>query len=285
MRKVFLFNILITLLVAMLTFFIGTGLVNYQMLRNCTGAIIQDFFSKEIGFSDLMQLKITFIFLFIALSSYYHSIVTVLQLILFHFQCESEEHLGEKNISYWTENSKAYFWLSYFLSIILLTSLIPTIEKKAGLDLVKFVRAESQFKLLTDKFNTNGLTEEKKLSLLSELEGLKLKGLQLSFNDLARFPDLNKGKPVQIEGKVLQVVGQDLYRIEITQTTFGWTDAVAVEVKGLPLEYRILENDHVLILGYASGIKTFTGLFDQPVNIPFINARSVTLINTGNSSK
>jgi hypothetical protein len=98
MKKIFLFSIFISLLVAMLTFFIGRGFVNYQMLLNCTGAIIQAFFSKEIGSSDLMKFKITFIFLFIALSSYYHSIVTVLQLTLFHFQCESEEHLGEKNI-------------------------------------------------------------------------------------------------------------------------------------------------------------------------------------------
>lgn len=269
----------------MLTFFIGTGFVNYQMFLNCTGAIIDDYLSKEIGFSDLMQVKITFIFLLIALSSFYHSLVTVLQLILLHFQCESDEHLGAIIISYWTENSKAYFWLTYFLSLLLLTSLIPTIEKKAGLDFVRLVRAESQFKLLKDKVNSNGMTEEKKLSVLSELESLKLKGLQLSFDDLARFPDLNKGKPVQIEGKVLQVVEQDLFRIEITQTTFGWTNAVAVEVKGLPLKYRILENDHVLILGYASGLRTFTGLLNQPVTIPLINARSVTLINSDNPSR
>ena len=145
------------------------------------------------------------------------------------------------------------------------------------------IRHNYEFKLIENRIA--GININAKENLISEIEGLKLKGLQLSFDDLARFPDLNKGKPVQIEGKVLQVVEQDLFRIEITQTTFGWTNAVAVEVKGLPLKYRILENDHVLILGYASGLRTYTGLLDQPVTIPLINARSVTLINTGNSSK
>lgn len=94
----------------------------------------------------------------------------------------------------------------------------------------------------------------------------------LSYDDLARYPDENKGKSVVYRGKVVQKVSDTTFRVNITQDKYGfWSDTVYVELKGQAKEARILEDDIIELLGVTNGERSYRAVLGNRITIPRIS--------------
>jgi hypothetical protein len=109
---------------------------------------------------------------------------------------------------------------------------------------------------------------------------LKVQARQIDYGSLAREPTKYSGAIVTFQGKVVQAVesGSSVtLRIAVTTGNYGsYVDTVYVDYrKSTPSESRILEGDVVRFWGEFTGIKSYTAVLGNAVQIPHVIARVV----------
>lgn len=112
-----------------------------------------------------------------------------------------------------------------------------------------------------------------------DVSALKKQLANLTFDDLARYPDQHKGKAVSYSGKVVQKISETAWRVNITQGPYGiWEDTVYLEIRGDARKVRVLEDDIIEFTGIANGERTGTTIFGQKVTLPRITVYEVVLV-------
>lgn len=103
---------------------------------------------------------------------------------------------------------------------------------------------------------------------------IKQRAERVSYEQLARFPARHDGKAITFKGRVLQVTenrdGDVMLRIG---TRGGFGDVMYVEARSSAIENgRILEDDTVTVWGTSRGIKTYTAVMGNAIQIPAAEA-------------
>jgi len=101
-----------------------------------------------------------------------------------------------------------------------------------------------------------------------------------NYDSLARNPTAYSGKIVSFRGKVIQSVqtGQDyVLRVSVTMGEYNiWKDTVYVEYRASSSSTsRIVEDDIIDFRGRFVGIKSYTAVLGQTIQIPHIIACEV----------
>lgn len=101
-----------------------------------------------------------------------------------------------------------------------------------------------------------------------------------AYNQIARNPDDYKGKLAVFKGEVIQVLedGNMVHmRIDITRTSWGYTDTIYVVYQKGPDESRILEDDIVTIWGKLDGLYTYESIMGAEITLPLFKALYLTV--------
>lgn len=104
------------------------------------------------------------------------------------------------------------------------------------------------------------------------------------YKEIARQPDLYKGKNGKIRGQVVQVSEGLLdsrkitLRVNVTQDEYGfWDDTVLVTYKYKDGENKILEDDIINIYGVIDGTETYISVLGSKVTIPSMTAKYIDI--------
>ena len=114
------------------------------------------------------------------------------------------------------------------------------------------------------------------------IENYKNDCVILSYDDMARNSSENEGKLVKCVGEVVQVISESEcfseYRINITQTNYGYTDTVYVTYPHYESQnITLLEDDFVVFYGSLGGIYTYESVSGESVSIPRIVSRYISV--------
>jgi RecJ-like exonuclease len=104
----------------------------------------------------------------------------------------------------------------------------------------------------------------------------------VTFEEIARDKNALKGEKVMFTGEVVQVM-DDLFRVDITKTEYGYTDTIAFDIDTGKLSENILEGDIVTIWGESKGFYTYTSILNQEITIPRV--RAVYIQNSGKTEQ
>ena len=102
------------------------------------------------------------------------------------------------------------------------------------------------------------------------------------YEDLLRHPEQYKGNLATFTGKVEQVRNYSdkvWFRLGTNEDDFGiWSDMVFVEFNYADTsKARILEDDMLTVYGELNGIKTYTAIFGNEVQIPYLKAKYIKM--------
>ena len=112
-----------------------------------------------------------------------------------------------------------------------------------------------------------------------EEEIVKNETISLTYEDLARNPEENKGKPVEFYGEVIQVV-EGLFTNKYRFVIDGdYDQVILLEIPSSVLEERILEGDLLTIKGVSQGNTTYTTVLGASMTIPNVLITDFTLEN------
>lgn len=121
--------------------------------------------------------------------------------------------------------------------------------------------------------------EEEARHAAVDVNDLKSKLVSIPYDDLARYPEQNKGKAVSYRGKVLQKVSDANLRIGTKEGSFGiWDDVFFASLKGQAKEVGILEGDIVEFVGLTDGEQKGKTILGQSVALPRINIYEIKVI-------
>lgn len=99
----------------------------------------------------------------------------------------------------------------------------------------------------------------------------------ITYDELARNPDKNKGKKVTFTGTVIQVIrgnGEDEYRVRVKDDYKKVIYVTYIPKEG---ENKILENDKVIIRGVSIGEISYQSTMGGKISIPGIEAHSIEI--------
>lgn len=99
----------------------------------------------------------------------------------------------------------------------------------------------------------------------------------ITYDELARNPDKNKGKKVTFTGTVIQVIrgdGEDEYRVSVKDDYKKVIYVTYIPKEG---ENKILENDKVIIRGVSIGEISYQSTMGGKISIPGIEAHSIEI--------
>ena len=107
----------------------------------------------------------------------------------------------------------------------------------------------------------------------------KLKGTirGITYDELARNPDKNKGKKVTFTGTVIQVIrgnGEDQFRVRVNN---DYKKIIFVSYIPKSGENKILENDKVVVRGVSVGEISYKSTMGGKISIPGITAHSIEI--------
>ena len=101
----------------------------------------------------------------------------------------------------------------------------------------------------------------------------------ISYESLARDPDMYEGRKVKFRGEIAQVLedsGQVDMRIDVTQGSYGyWDDTVYVVYFYDEDESKFLEDDIVTFYGESGGLYSYESIFGQTITIPLVYAKYI----------
>lgn len=134
---------------------------------------------------------------------------------------------------------------------------------------------------LKQKSETFG-TQTQETQFFATQEDYKQACQTFSYEDISRYPDDYKGKLATYTGKVEQVrnyTGKTWFRLGITEGEFDiWSDMIFVEFQYDKNEKaRILEGDILTVYGELDGIKTYTAVLGNEVQIPHLKAKYIQM--------
>ena len=101
----------------------------------------------------------------------------------------------------------------------------------------------------------------------------------LTYEDLARNPEENTGKPVEFYGEVIQVVEGDMFSQYRFIINGDYDQVILLEILNSQLDERILEGDLLTITGVSEGNLTYTTVLGASVTVPAILVTDYTLEN------
>jgi hypothetical protein len=123
-------------------------------------------------------------------------------------------------------------------------------------------------------------TESYELSAEEKEEDFKADCSKYSYEDMARDPDAVYGDNVKVTGEVIQVLedGNDCeLRVNISKTSWGYTDTIYVSYTRKDNEPRILEDDIVTLWGWSEGTISYTSVLGQTITLPYVAAEYLTI--------
>ncbi|MDI9413384.1 MAG: hypothetical protein QM401_07400 [Bacillota bacterium] len=121
--------------------------------------------------------------------------------------------------------------------------------------------------------------EEKALHAAVNVNDLKSNLVYVSYDDLARYPEQQKGKAVTYQGKVIQKVSDTGLRIGTKEGSFGsWDNVFYVSLKNETKNTGILEGDIVEFIGVTDGEQKAKTVLGQSVALPKINVYEIKVI-------
>lgn len=121
----------------------------------------------------------------------------------------------------------------------------------------------------SEKFNDIAVETDVNLDKLME------DAIEVTYDELARYPEKYRNIPLRLKGEVDQVIDGDI-RVAITQGTYGWSDDVYVTLKGEAKDARLLQRDIVYIFGIGADTITYRGLYGQEVTRPYVKAYGIS---------
>lgn len=99
----------------------------------------------------------------------------------------------------------------------------------------------------------------------------------ITYDELARNPDKNKGKKVTFTGTVIQVIrgnGEDQFRVRVNN---DYKKIIFVSYIPKSGENKILENDKVIVRGVSVGEISYKSTMGGKISIPGITAHSIEI--------
>ena len=99
----------------------------------------------------------------------------------------------------------------------------------------------------------------------------------ITYDELARNPDKNKGKKVTFTGTVIQVIrgnGEDQFRVRVNN---DYKKIIFVSYIPKSGENKILENDKVVVRGVSVGEISYKSTMGGKISIPGITAHSIEI--------
>lgn len=99
----------------------------------------------------------------------------------------------------------------------------------------------------------------------------------ITYDELARNPDKNKGKKVTFTGTVIQVIrgnGKDQFRVRVNN---DYKKIIFVSYIPKSGENKILENDKVVVRGVSVGEISYKSTMGGKISIPGITAHSIEI--------
>ena len=101
---------------------------------------------------------------------------------------------------------------------------------------------------------------------------------ELDYTEYSRYPSQHYGEKVRLEGKVVQVVNSYFGDTVIRLSLLGSSDVVYIDIdNSLGLDFKILENDRLVIYAKMVGMKTYSAVWGNEVTIPHADAELVIL--------
>lgn len=129
-------------------------------------------------------------------------------------------------------------------------------------------------------------TKETEIPELSEDE-YKNSCELISYDELARNPNMYKSKKVYFRGKVVQVTNNSsifsdnslTLRVDVTEGEYGiWDDTIYVDYKYKDEnESKILEDDIITLYGEFVGEISYKSVLGAKITLPHINAKYIVL--------
>lgn len=101
-----------------------------------------------------------------------------------------------------------------------------------------------------------------------------------TYKEIARDPDSYKYEMAKFKGEVIQVLEDGNYvalRVNITKTSWGYTDTIYVMYERKPGEPRILEDDIITIWGFLDGLYTYESVLGAEITLPWFIAEYLTV--------
>ena len=133
---------------------------------------------------------------------------------------------------------------------------------------------------------TDNTTEKTEIPELSEDE-YKNSCESISYDELARNPNMYKNKKVYFRGKVVQATNNSsifsnnslTLRVDVTEGEYGiWDDTIYVDYEYKDEnESKILEDDIITLYGEFIGEKSYTSVLGAKITLPHINAKYIVL--------
>lgn len=110
---------------------------------------------------------------------------------------------------------------------------------------------------------------EKAFSFYSE-DKYKKMCKNVTFDELARDKNALKGQTLTFKGEIIQVIDDNMYRIDITLTEYGYTDTIIFSTGDI--NEKILEGDIVEFWGESVGFYEYGSIFGERITVPKIVA-------------
>lgn len=111
------------------------------------------------------------------------------------------------------------------------------------------------------------------------LAEMREQAVNVSYDELARYPENFKGKPVVFQGEIIQKVSDTEFRVNITKGEYGfWDDTVYLALTKNVKDARLLEDDIIEFTGLVQGDVTYESIFGQKITIPRIDAYEVNIV-------
>ncbi len=101
-----------------------------------------------------------------------------------------------------------------------------------------------------------------------------------SYDSIAREPDKYDGKYAKFTGEVIQVMRDEddyILRVDVTRTSWGYTDTIMVYYEAPSSSKKILEDDIVTMYGKLGGETTYTTVLNSSVTIPVFFAEYIDI--------
>jgi Sel1 repeat len=132
---------------------------------------------------------------------------------------------------------------------------------------------------ISRKLKERAAAEAERVRAVKALREFKASAHIVSYEELARSPTSYVGQYVTFRGKVIQSVQDDLHYmvlVRVTRTDNFWTDTIYVDYKVVSASApRILEGDIIKLWGQFVGIKSYTAVMGDTLQVPHIVAQVI----------
>ena len=139
------------------------------------------------------------------------------------------------------------------------------------------LKAEQEAKELKEKQEAERIAAEQKAEEERKAEEAKGYETGITFKQLSRNPDDYKGKKVKFTGYVLQIMEGTSENQMRVATSGHYDDVIYVAYDPDDLDFRLLDDDNVVIYGVSIGLYSYETVLGDTVTLPAIVADRVEL--------